>query len=598
MSIQSSKKKISLIRNLMRERGLDAYIIPNTDPHLGENIPGHWKIISWLTGFTGSSATVIITKSFAGLWTDSRYFLQAEEQLRGTGIELFKINTKPDPSVKEWLGIHIRKGGLAGFDGRLVSINDFRQYREAVLMKEVSFDIEADLIGSIWDDRPPMPQSVVFDHPVEFSGESREAKIERVRREMNLRDLDFHLLTSPDDIMWLLNIRANDAQYSPLLISYAIITRDQILLFSDQKGISGRLAAEFDRMGIVLLPYEEVSPVLETMPGSSTILISPKVTSAALYHSVSERLKITEGLSIPSRLKAVKNQTEISNIRSVMIRDGVALTRFFFRLSDRIGKEAVTETAAGQMLRELRLQQANCTGDSFSSIVAFNEHGAFPHYSAEDNPETVIRPGGVLLVDSGGQYLDGTTDITRCIATGPPSKDQKRDFTLALKGTLGIAMARFPVGTRGYQLDILGRKALWDNHLDYGHGTGHGVGFFLNVHESPPAISQGADGSNNLPLEPGMVISDEPAIYRAGMYGFRTENLILVQEDLKNEYGQFLKFETLTLCFIDLSLIDHTLLDSSEIKWLNNYHSLVYDRLSPSLGEDERKWLRGKTKEI
>ena len=598
MTLQSSKKKISLIRNLMRERGLDACIIPNTDPHLGENIPDHWRIISWLTGFTGSNATVIVTKSFAGLWTDSRYFLQAEEQLRGTGIELFRINTPPDPSVKEWLSMHIRKGGLAGFDGRLISINDFRQYREAVLVKEVSFDIEADLISSIWDDRPSLPESVVFDHPVEFSGETRESKIERVRREMSIRDLDFHLLVSPDDIMWLLNIRANDAKYSPLLISYAIITRDQILLFADQKGIPGRLAAEFDRMGIVLLPYEDVSPVLETMPGGSAILISPRVTSAALYHSVSERLKITEGLSIPSGLKAVKNQTEISNIRSVMIRDGVALTRFFFWLSNRIGKENITETAAGQMLRELRLQQANCTGESFSSIVAFNEHGALPHYSADDNPETVIRSGGVLLVDSGGQYLDGTTDITRCIATGPPSKQEKRDFTLALKGTLGIAMTCFPEGTRGYQLDILGRRALWADHLDYGHGTGHGVGFFLNVHEAPPSISQGADGSNNLPLEPGMVISDEPAIYRAGKYGFRTENLLLVTEDRKTDYGQFLKFETLSLCYIDVSLIDASLLDSSEIRWLNNYHSVVYDKLSPSLGEDERRWLRGKTSEI
>lgn len=598
MSLQSSKKKISLLRDLMRERGLDAYIIPNTDPHLGENIPDHWKIINWLTGFTGSNATIIITKSFAGLWTDSRYFLQAEKQLEDTGFELFKINIPPYPSIKEWLSLHIKKGGLAGFDGRLISINDFRQYREAVLMKEVSFDIEADLITPLWDNRPPLPESVVFDHPVEYSGETKESKIDMVRREMSVQDLDFHLLTSPDDIMWLLNIRANDAQYSPLLISYAIISRDQILLFAEQKGIPGRLAAEFDRMGIVLLPYEEVSTVLEKMPGGSTILISPEVTSASLYHSISERLKITEGLTIPSRLKAVKNSTEISNIRSVMVRDGVAMTRFFFWLCNRIGKEPVTETGAGQMLRELRLQQSNCTGESFSSIVAFNEHGALPHYSAEDNPETVIMPGGVLLVDSGGQYLDGTTDITRCIATGPPSKEQKRDFTLALKGTIGIAMACFPKGTKGYQLDILGRKALWDNHLDYGHGSGHGVGFFLNVHEAPPAISPGATGSNNLPLEPGMVISDEPAIYRAGMHGFRTENLLLVSEDIKTDYGQFLKFETLSLCYIDLTLIDLTLLDSSEIRWLNSYHSVVYDRLSPSLGEDERRWLLEKTKEI
>jgi Xaa-Pro aminopeptidase len=598
MSHQSSKKKLSLIRDLMRERGIDAYIIPNNDPHLGENIPEHWKVISWLTGFTGSNATVIITRSFAGLWTDSRYFLQAEEQLRGTGFELFRINRAPDKTVKEWLAIHMKKGGLAAFDGRLVSIEEFRKYRETLLSKEVYFDIEADLVSQIWENRPPMPVSVVFDHPVEFSGESRISKIERLRDEMTKRDLDFHLLTSPDDIMWLLNIRANDLKYSPLLISFAIITGEQILLFADQSGFPPRLAAEFDKLGIVLLPYEEVYGVLETVPGGSRILISPAQTSAAIFHSFADKLKVTEGMSIPSKMKSVKNNIEIGNIRNVMVRDGVALTKFFFQLGKMISATAVTEREACEILHDLRLQQVNCTGDSFSPIIAFNEHAAMPHYSPRENPETLIGNNGILLVDSGGQYLDGTTDITRCIATGTPTPEQKRDFTLALKGTISVADVKFPLGTRGYQIDILGRKALWDNHLDYGHGTGHGVGFYLNVHESPPGISPGSTGSNSLPLVTGMIVSDEPAVYRDGKYGFRTENLLLVTDDITNDYGTFLKFETLSLCYIDLTLIERSLLNSSELAWLNNYHKLVYQKLSPFLSEEEKSWLMSKTREF
>jgi Xaa-Pro aminopeptidase len=592
----SVKKKLSRIRDLMRERGIDACIIPNNDPHLGENIPDHWKIISWLTGFTGSSATVIVTKSFAGLWTDSRYFLQAEEQLRGTGIELFRINRPTDKSVIEWLTIHMKKGGLAAFDGRVVSIEEFRKYREALLSREVSFDIEADLISQVWENRPPMPASVVFDHPVEFSGETRLSKIERVRSEMAKREIDFHLLTSPDDIMWLLNIRANDVKYSPLLISFAVITGEQILLFADQNGFPPRLSAEFDKLGIVLLPYEEVYGVLETMPGGSRILISPSHTSAAIFHSFADKLKVSEGVSIPAKMKSVKNNIETGNIRKVMVRDGVALTKFFYLIEKMITKTSVTETQACEMLRELRLQQVNCTGESFSPIIALNEHAALPHYSPQETPETVIGTGGILLVDSGGQYLDGTTDITRCIATGTPTSEQKRDFTLALKGTIAIASLRFPRGTRGYQIDILGRKALWDNHLDYGHGTGHGVGFYLNVHEAPPGIGPGLSGSSSLPLGPGMIVSDEPAIYREGKHGFRTENLLLVADDIENDYGAFLKFETLSLCYIDLTLVERSIMDSSEIAWLNNYHKLVFEKLSPLLGEEEKKWLLTKTR--
>jgi Xaa-Pro aminopeptidase len=351
-------------------------------------------------------------------------------------------------------------------------------------------------------------------------------------------------------------------------------------------------------VGIVILPYEEVIPVLASVPEFSTILISPGTTTVSLFNAIGANVKILEEISIPAKLKAVKNSTEISNLRNAMVKDGVALTRFFYWLEVSLRSEKVTEASAASRLREFRLQQANCTGESFSTIMAYNEHAALPHYSYQSETGTVIKREGILLVDSGGQYLDGTTDITRTVALGKPSAEQKRDFTLALKGMIALASARFPAGTRGYQLDILARKALWEFGMNYGHGTGHGVGFFLNVHEGPQSVSPSGGTAYNTALVPGMVISDEPAIYREGKYGFRTENLVHVTEDIKTEYGQFLKFETLTLCFIDTNLVDKQLLDRSEVEWLNGYHKRVFESLKPFLNEAEKKYLSEKTREI
>jgi Xaa-Pro aminopeptidase len=582
----------------MKSNGIDAYIIPNTDPHLGEYIPDHWRIVKWLTGFTGSAASVVVTKSFAGLWTDSRYFIQAAGQLAGSGIKLMRLNTPPDPSLTEWLSLNLKKGQRVGFDGRLVSVSFLNNLKKILKQKEITIHFDTDLISDLWTDRPAMPDSIAFEHIVEYSGVDRITKISLVCEEMKQRNIDWHLLTSVDDIMWLLNIRGNDLQHSPLLISFALIKENQVLLFADERKIPPKLASLFDRQGIVILPYEEIGHMLSSINTDSKILLTMRTTSSALYYSLPEGAEILDEISIPARLKSVKNNTEIRNIRNVMIRDGAALTRFFFWLEKNIGTERITEMTATSKLRELRLQQANCTGESFSTIMAYNEHAASPHYSADKNSDTVLNPEGILLVDSGGQYLDGTTDITRCVALGKPSAIQKSDFTLALKGTIAIAIAKFPEGTKGYQLDILSRKPLWDRGLNFGHGTGHGVGFYLNVHEGPQSIGTNPAGDFKTNLEPGMLISDEPAIYREGKYGFRTENIVLVTEDRITEFGRFLKFETLTLCYIDNSLIDKSLMEEKEIDWLNNYNSIVYEKLSPFIPIDERLWLREKTKEI
>ena len=385
----------------------------------------------------------------------------------------------------EWIAENLKAGSKIALDGRLYSIEQLRKLEKLLADKDVSIDTECDLISDLWQDRPPVPVSPAFDHPVVFCGKERAVKIAEVRTEMTQMKVDYHLLTSLDDIMWLLNIRGNDINYSPLLTSFAIVDDVQILLFADENKIPLKLASEFDKLDIVMLPYEETAGMLSTLPADCSILITPGTTSAALFNSIPGGMKIVEEISIPSRLKVVKNRVEIENIGKVMVKDGVALTKFFFWMEQNPGSIALTELSLGDKLNDLRADQENYLGPSFSAIVAFNEHGSLPHYSATTETDSIIGPDGILLIDSGGQYLDGTTDITRTIAIGKATEKQKRDFTLVLKGTINIAMAKFPAGTRGYQLDILARNALWSEGFNYGHGTGHGVGFCLNVHEGP-----------------------------------------------------------------------------------------------------------------
>jgi len=562
---------------------------------MGEYIPDFWKIIPWLTGFTGSAGTVIITDTFAGLWTDSRYFIQAEKQLTGSGFEFIKPGAFQRNDYTDYISENAKPGEKIGFDGRIFSMASFRRLEKRMEGKMVSFDTNCDLISSTWTDRPSLPFSSAFDHPVVFSGKERSAKIDEVREKMKEYNAGYHLLTSNDDIMWLLNIRGNDLKYSPLLLSFALIGMEQILLFIDEAKIPLSLSSEFDKLGIVILPYEEASAIISSVTEGHSVLFNPQTTSVGLCNSISGNSKPIEDLTIPARLKSIKNKTEIGNIAGTMIKDGVALTKFFYWFDSNHGKESMTENSLTVKLFEFRAQQEHFLGSSFATITAFNENSALPHYTAGEGSGAEIGERGLLLVDSGGQYMGGTTDITRTIPVGIPSAQQKKDFTLILKGHINLALAKFPDGTRGYQLDFIARRAMWGSGMNYAHGTGHGVGYCLNVHEGPQSISP---ADNKTTIEAGMLTSNEPAIYREGEYGIRIENLILCYEDEETEFGQFLRFDTVSLCYIEKSLIDKSLLDQKEIEWLNSYHSEVYDKLSPHLTAEENIWLREKTDPI
>ncbi len=591
-------KKLEAIRSKMKKKGIDAYIIPITDPHLGEYVPDHWGIIKWLTGFTGSAANLVITEDFAGLWTDSRYFIQAGNQLQDSGFQLMKLKIPHTPEYIEWLVNNLEKGSLVATDGRIMPRGIVTMMEKAFTRKKIDLDTGHDLISDIWKDRQAMPGLEAFEHPLRYAGKSRKEKIEAVRKQMLLVGADYHLLTSLDDIAWLLNIRGGDVKFSPLFTSFSIITPHEMLLFADTDKIPDGLKQKLEKDGIILLPYDNVYIELEKLEEGQSIIITPGTTSASLFKSLPANVDIIEELSIPTRLKAVKNDVEIENIRQVMIKDGMALSKFFYWLENSVGKIRITEMSAADKLLEFRMEQEDCTGPSFATIAGYNEHGALPHYCATTETDIELKPEGIFLLDSGGQYYGGTTDVTRTICLGQATEQQKKDFTLALKGTINLAMAKFPLGTKGFQIEILARKALWEQGMNYGHGTGHGVGYFLNVHEGPQTIGTGASGDLKTIIEPGMLTADEPAIYREGEYGFRTENLLLCVEDKKTEYGMFLKFETVTLCYIDTSLIAVELMTEDEIKWLNDYHQLVYDILSQLLPEDVKSWLQDKTKAI
>lgn len=593
--MSDSVDKLALIRDALQQDRVDAYIIPLSDPHLGENIPDHWKIIPWLTGFTGSSATVVITNSFAGLWTDSRYFLQSESELEGSGFTLIRPGVTAPNDYIAWLADNIKNNRRVGFDGRIFSVTNYRKLKKSLSIKNIDILTDYDIISGMWKERPPMPLTEAWDFSASFAGKERSLKIAALREEIRKSGIGRHLITSVDDIMWLLNIRGNDFQYSPLCISYALAEEERFCLFVDQRKIASGLASDLKRVGVELFPYEEVFAAISDLSGEGSILITPATTSVSLFNNIPAGTRIVEGVSIPSIMKSVKNKTEIENICKVMVKDGVALTKFFNWLEKNFGTLPMTELSLAAMLQKFRSQQEDYLGPSFSPIVACNGHAALPHYSAASGGDSAILENSIVLVDSGGQYLGGTTDITRTISTGDPSQKQKKDFTLVLKGHIALAKAKFPRGTRGCQIDMLARKFLWDFGYNYGHGTGHGVGYCLNVHEGPVSISP---AGNRTILEAGMLISNEPALYREGEYGIRTENLVICYQDEETEFGEFLKFDTVSLCYIDKSLIDRSLLTKDEIIWINNYHSEVFEKLSPLLDEEEKMWLKEKTEPI
>lgn len=586
-------ERLSAVRSSMLQKGLDIIVVPLSDPHLGEYVPDHWQIIRWLTGFTGSAATVVITGTFAGLWTDSRYFIQARRQLAGSGYQFVKPGAYQRNNYMDFLDENAGSQDTIGIDGRIFSVSNFRRLSKRLEGTKSKIETDLTIIDEIWSDRPELPFSTAFDHALEYSGKDRQVKIDEVREQMEKVNAAYHLLTSPDDIMWLLNIRGSDLKYSPLLLSYALVGSDQVLLFIDEGKIPYRLASSFDKIGIVILPYEDTVEIVTSVTTGSSVLMNPQSVSVSLYNSLSLNSRIIEDITIPTRLKAIKNRTETENLYRVMVKDGTALTKFFHWFETNHGKIRITEKSLSDKLFELRSDQKDFYGLPFATIAAWNENSALPHYGrGEEDEGSEIGERGILLIDSGGHYPGGTTDITRTISVGIPSDQQKKDFTLILKGHINLALAKFPNGTRGYQLDFIARRAMWGSGLNYAHGTGHGVGYFLNVHEGPQSISP---ADNKTYIEAGMLTSNEPALYREGEYGIRTENLILCYEDEETEFGKFLRFETISLCYIEKALIDKSLLDQNEIDWLNSYHLDVYDKLSPHLSDEEKTWLREKT---
>ena len=591
----NTQEKLSALRTLMRNNNIDAYIIPMTDPHMSEYVADHWRAIKWVSGFSGSTANVVVTQDYAGLWTDSRYFIQAEAQLKGSGIELVKLKIPHTPEYIDWLNKNIRTGSVVGFDGKVFSVGIAQSMKTAFDRKKINISAEFDFISKIWKDRPEIPANEIFVHDLKYAGQSRTEKIAIVRGKMEQRSLEYHLLSSLDDIAWLFNLRGNDILYNPLFISFALISQKNAILFIDDKKIPIKLRQELAADNISLKSYDEVYVELSNMKDSEAIFAQLSKTNYALYKAIPDTCSIVDDVNITTVLKSMKSETEITNIRETMVKDGVAMVKFLYWLEQSVGTEKITEISAGEKLLSFRKEQEGFFGESFGVISGYKGHAAMPHYSATKESDVELKPEGIYLVDSGGQYFGGTTDITRTVTLGKLTDEEKRDFTLALKGTIDLAMVVFPYGTKGVQLDVIARKALWDNKMNYGHGTGHGVGFFLNVHEGPQTIGTSGTGNMAAVLQPGMLTSDEPAFYREGKHGIRIENLILVVEDEENEFGKFLKFETVTLCPIDLKPVDVDLLTKDERNWLNNYHEEVNQKLSPHLDDEHKNWLKEKT---
>ena len=590
-------ERIAALREAMKQHKIDAYIIPTSDPHMSEYPADCWKYREWISGFTGSAGTVIITADKAGLWTDSRYFLQASTQLEGTGIELFKMMLPETPTIPEFLTHELKEGQTVGLNGETYSLADARSLEKALAEKEIKLNTNASLIDPIWKERPAIPEAPMFEMPIELSGKSTEDKLLDINKMLHKAGADCTILSALDEVAWTFNIRGTDVAYNPVVISYAFVSEKESVLFVNPKKIPAEIAEHLKKEGVTLADYGMLATFLSRLPERTRVFIDSKRTNVAIYNALPKSSILIEGISPANHLKSIKNEAEIKGFRNAVLKDGIAMPKFYFWLEKMLkAGEKVTELSAAAKLTALRSEQPQYVMDSFASISSYGPHGAVVHYSPTPETDTELKTDSLYLLDSGAQYLDGTTDITRTIALcDEPSEQMKKDFTRALKGTIGIAKCKFPAGIRGCLIDAFARKALWDAGINYLHGTCHGIGHCLNVHEGPQSIRM---EENPVILEPGMVMSDEPAMYRPGEYGIRTENMILIREDSETEFGKFLGFETLTLCYIDTKLVIPSMLSVREHAWLNKYHQMVYDLVSPHLNEEEKAWLKEKTAEI
>lgn len=588
------KERIEKLRELMKENGMDAYIIPSFDAHQSEYVSDHWKCRQWISGFTGSAGTVVVTLDDAGLWTDGRYYIQAEKQLQDSGIRLFKMAEPGVPSYAEWLKTVLKEESTVGFDGSVFSCDMVRDMEKAFKQKSIAVKLDKDLIGQLWKERPAIPADPIYIHTVKYAGKSRSEKLEEVRKDMKESGANYYLLTSLDDIAWLLNIRGNDVENTPVIISYVIVSDSSCWLFINSSKVPEEVKKELTSDGINIRDYDDVQNFLQQLAKEARVMLDTSRVNAKLYAAI-KNAAVTESPNVTTKLKAVKNDIEIENLKCCEIIDGIAMVKFIKWLKTSIGKEKITEISASDKLEALRRESDLCIGLSFDTIAGYRDHAAMMHYKAQKDTEYSLKAEGFLLVDSGGQYYNGTTDITRTIALGSLTEEEKRDFTLVLKSNIALSQAKFLYGTTGSNLDILARQPIWKYGLDYKCGTGHGVGYLLSVHEGPQRISP---VPNSVVFEKGMNITNEPGIYKEGKHGIRTENMMLVVENEKTECGEFLKFEPITWCPIDLDAVDKDMLTVDEKNWLNNYHKDVYEKLSPFLNEEEGAWLENETRAI
>ncbi len=590
------KERVQKLKDLMKKNGIDAYIIPSSDPHQSEYVATHWGSRKWITGFTGSAGTAVVTlEKGNGLWTDGRYFIQAEKQLKDSSVDLYKIGEPSVPTITEWLKKNLKDGATVGFDGKVVSKSFYDNLNNSLGSKEIKYNLDNDLIAEIWSDRPEIPMDSFYSLDVKFAGKSRLEKLNEVREHMKEESITHFILSSLDDIAWLFNIRGTDIQSSPVTISYALVSMDEAIMFVDSKKLNNDIKAELVKDNISIKEYNELDKSLKALNNKNVVSYDPAKTNMWIVNSLSSDVKKIEEQNYTTKLKAVKNAVELQNMRASHITDGVAMVKFLHWLDNSLGKEKITEISATDKLAQFRAEGENYKGPSFNTIAGYKEHAAMMHYSSTPETDVELLREGFFLVDSGGQYLGGTTDITRTIVLGDLSLEEKRDFTLTLKGFINLSRAKFLYGCCGTNLDVLARSPLWQYGIDYKCGTGHGIGFFLNVHEGPHAIR-----NNYVPavLEEGMVMSNEPGVYKEGRHGIRIENLIVVKKDEKTESGQFMSFETITFCPIDLDGIIIDMLSPEDKAWLNSYHREVYEKLCPTLSEEQRAWLKYNTRAI
>jgi len=591
-------ERIANLRSLMTEKGIDAYVVPTADFHQSEYVGEHFKARKFITGFSGSYGTAVILKDDAGLWTDGRYFFQATNELEGTGVRLMKMFVGDTPSVTEFLAANIKEGGKVGFDGRVLSMGEGQEYEEALSPKNISIDYSEDLIDAVWTDRPALSDKPAFFLEEKYSGENTASKLERVRQVMRDHGATVHAIASLDDVCWLLNVRGDDIDFFPLLLSYAVVKMDCVDLYVDENKLNDEILAELAKNNVHIHPYNDIYEDIKTLSADETIMIDPMKMNYALYKNIP--CKIVEHANPTILFKAMKNPVELENIRQAHIKDGVAITKFMHWVKTRYDKETITELSSADKLTGFRAEQEGYIRDSFEPLCAFKDHAAMMHYSPSPESDVKLERGAFFLNDTGGGYFEGSTDITRTFVLGSVDDEMKKFFTAIVRAMMNLSRAKFLYGCYGYNLDILARGPIWDLGLDFQCGTGHGVGYLGNIHEAPTGFRWYVVPSKNEhhQLEEGMVITDEPGIYEDGKFGIRIENEFIVKKAEQNKYGQFMEFETITFAPIDLDGIDTQYMTKFEIDWLNNYHAQVYEKIAPHLTDEEREWLKEYTRAI